>query len=124
MSQLHTNQRQAIDWAVQQKVDVISMSFALSQEDEKVRESISVAAKHGIVLTCSTHDEGSKVTEAYPASYKSQLGEELRKSLIVLAACDEYGKLLRHIEEDRYDYKLRGQNVPAGSVPFVTSPET
>lgn len=100
-------------------VDLISMSFALGEDpDEVVKDKIVKAGKAGIVMTCSSHDEGARIVTAYPATYKSQCN-----ALLVLAACDEYGKLLREIDSSSYSYKLRGQNVPAGVVPFIKSEE-
>lgn len=102
-----------------EKVDIISMSFVLGEDPDRVMEKkIVEAGKAGIVMTCSTHDEGSRIATAYPATSKSQCN-----ALLVLTACDEYGKLLREIDPDSYSYKLRGQNVPAGVVPFIKSEE-
>lgn len=100
------------------------MSFILGDWNEEMKTSIDNAATAGIVMTCSTHDEGSRISKAFPAGYKDALRPENTDSLIVLAACDEYGKLLRHVEENGYSFKLRGQDVPAGIVPFVKSEET
>ena len=106
---------------MQENVDVISMSFVLGDEDKELQKKIEMADSAGIIMTCSTHDEGSRITSAYPAAYKSST--QFKDSIIVLAACDEYGELLRHVEKTKYDYKLRGQDVPAGIVPFVKSDE-
>ena len=112
---------QAIERAISQDVDIISMSFVLGGDsDTELASQITSANEAGIVMTCSTHDEGSRITKAWPASYKT----ESLDSLIVLAGCDEYGKLLRDIDTNKYDYRICSQNVPAGIVPFVKSAET
>jgi hypothetical protein len=96
------------------------MSFVIDDDkNEELLEELNSATKDDIVMTCSTHDEGSRIVDASPAKYK---GESV--SLIVLAACDEYGKLLREVEETKYHYKIRGRDVAAGVIPFLKSEET
>ncbi|KAK1471413.1 hypothetical protein CTAM01_16536 [Colletotrichum tamarilloi] len=109
----------AIEWARSNDVDIISMSFVLGESSKELFDEINAATNQGIVMTCSTHDEGSRVEKAWPASYE---GESV--SLIVLAACDHYGRVLRHVEKDKYHYLIRGQNVAAGAIPFLTSEDT
>lgn len=96
------------------------MSFAISEKDTEMQRAVERASDAGIVMTCSMHDEGSRASEAYPAGFRI---EPLIDSLIVLAACDEYGKPLREVDESGIDYKLIGAHVPAGVVPFVKSEE-
>ncbi|KAI0169132.1 peptidase S8/S53 domain-containing protein, partial [Hypoxylon sp. FL1284] len=109
----------AIEWARSKKVDVISMSFVFGDENKGVIDEITKATDEGIVMTCSTHDEGSRIVDAYPASW---MGKTL--SLIVLAACNDYGKLLRDVDPNQYHYKLNGQDVAAGIIPFLKSEDT
>ncbi|KAI5924908.1 peptidase S8/S53 domain-containing protein [Camillea tinctor] len=110
----------AIDWARSKEVDVISMSFVIGDSNDNLVQALRRASDDGIVMTCSTHDEGSRIIKAYPAGHKSDT-----MSIIVLAACDEYGKLLRNIEDSNdYDYMLQGQDVAAGIVPFLNSKDT
>ncbi|EHK16135.1 uncharacterized protein TRIVIDRAFT_195992 [Trichoderma virens Gv29-8] len=66
----------------------------------------------GIVLLCSTHDEGMNVSEAYPASFRDT---------ITITACDDYGKVLRPANETSFQYKVQGQSVAAGVIPFLDS---
>ncbi|KAL8399862.1 hypothetical protein RB594_000326 [Gaeumannomyces avenae] len=106
----------AIKWARSLDVDVISMSFAMGHSDSDLEDELREATKQGIVMTCSAHDEGSRISKAYPADLKSDL-----LSLLVLAACDEYGKLLRDLSPNKYDYMIRGQNIAAGVIDFLKS---
>jgi len=106
----------AIQWARGLDVDVISMSFAMAQTSPELEAELTEATKQGIVMTCSAHDEGFRIPVAYPAGHKSDT-----RSLMVLAACDEYGKALRDIEQHKYDYLICGQNVAAGVIPFLKS---
>ncbi|KAI1486454.1 subtilisin-like protein [Biscogniauxia mediterranea] len=109
----------AINWARSKKVDVISMSLITGDSNQILLDAIQRASNDDIVMTCSTHDEGLRIVDAYPASY---IGSSL--SLIVLAACDEYGKLLRDVDDSKYHYMLRGQDIAAGIIPFLKSKDT
>jgi hypothetical protein len=62
-------------------------------------------------MLCSTQDEGPSVSPAYPAEYPET---------IAIAACDEYGQNSRD-KETRYNYKIHGLEVAAGTVPFLVS---
>ncbi len=95
------------------------MSFVTGDYNENLVQAIRKASDDGIVMTCSTHDEGSRIVDAYPAGHMADT-----LSLIVLAACDEYGKLLRNVEDNKYHYMLRGQDVAAGIIPFLKSEDT
>lgn len=106
----------AIKWARSLDVDVISMSFAMGRSDGDLEDELREATKKGIVMACSAHDEGSRISKAYPADLRSDL-----LSLLVLAACDEYGKLLRDLSPSKYDYMIRGQNIAAGVIDFLKS---
>ncbi|KAK1750547.1 subtilisin-like protein [Echria macrotheca] len=112
----------AIEWARNKKVDVISMSFVIGEKDNELANEIRLATNQGIVMTCSSHDEGSRIAEAYPAKYMTA-----ETSLMVLAACDEYGQLLREVkgdkDGDKFKYMVRGQHVAAGVVPFLAESE-
>lgn len=114
------NVAKAIEWAIQCDVDIISMSFVLGEDSSDVRAKVEQASNRGIIMMCSTHDEGARTRRAYPASYRSY---EPCDSVIVLAACDHYGKLLREPDSVEHHYKLIGDRVPAGMVPFVKSEE-
>ncbi|KAF5012574.1 hypothetical protein F66182_15251, partial [Fusarium sp. NRRL 66182] len=115
------NVAKAIEWAINQEVDIISMSFALSDPGTNLSKKVNEARDRGIIMTCSAHDEGSRVKPAYPASYREENNEV--DSIIVLAACDQYGKLLREAAVQEPDYKFQGNHVFAGVVPFVKSEE-
>lgn len=97
------------------------MSFALSDPGTNLSKKVNEARDRGIIMTCSAHDEGSRVKPAYPASYREENNEV--DSIIVLAACDQYGKLLREAAVQEPDYKFQGNHVFAGVVPFVKSEE-
>lgn len=87
------------------------MSFAMLEKGP-LEAVVASAFNEGIVMLCSTHDEGSNVAKAYPASMTSTLA---------VAACNEYGTLNRPIKDEDFQYMLQGVKVPAGVVPFLDS---
>jgi hypothetical protein len=94
---------------VDQQVDVISMSFAILETSGLLDTTISNTNAQGIVLLCSTHDEGSNVGKAWPADFSETFA---------ITACDEYGAQHRAIDEESYKCKLQGLNLAAGAIPF------
>ncbi|KAL5085666.1 hypothetical protein Trisim1_010012 [Trichoderma cf. simile WF8] len=105
----------AIRWAIDKNVDIISMSFAISEKIEELEDACSAAYAQGIVLLCSTHDEGLAVSDTYPASFHNT---------ITITACDDYGKVLRPGPQgatSSFSYKVQGQSVAAGVIPFLDS---
>jgi hypothetical protein len=94
------------------------MSFTIGEMGE-ISKLLHEATQKGIVMTCSTHDEGAKAQNAYPAGLKSD-----DKSLLVLAACDEFGTPIREIEPNKFHYLIRGQKMAAGTIPFLKSNDT
>ncbi|KAI0465847.1 hypothetical protein F4859DRAFT_499445 [Xylaria cf. heliscus] len=105
----------AIEWAITQGVDVISMSFTITsnEEDHELKRALDNAGSKGIAILCSAHDEGTKVNKAWPADHEGNY-------IIVVAACDEYGRILREMRSDKY-YMFHGKNVAAGAIPFLQS---
>ncbi len=99
----------AIDWAREKGVDIISMSFSIPETSDALKWSISRAASEGIVMMCSSNDDG--LNEAWPAD---------ATETCTIAACDEYGNLPRNPGAN-YTFKLQGLNVAAGVVPFLES---
>lgn len=97
------------------------MSFILKEKNSELDDEIEGASKDGIVMTCSTHDEGSRLREAYPASLKES---NKNLSMLVLAACNQFGTPLREIEKPEYQYLFKGENVAAGVIPFLKSDDT
>nr|CDP29054.1 Putative serine protease [Podospora anserina S mat+] len=105
----------AIVWAVDNDVDIISMSFSIVETTNKFDAVIIQAHSRGIILMCSSHDEGVVAPKSFPASYDETL---------TIAACDEYGALLREVKDKNgFKYKLNALNIAAGSVPFLNSSE-
>ncbi|RFU78593.1 peptidase s8 s53, subtilisin kexin sedolisin [Trichoderma arundinaceum] len=104
----------AIRWAISREVDIISMSFAIRELTEELREACHRAAAHGIAMICSAHDEGSNLTHAYPADFYETM---------TITTCDEFGTVAPRSRHQNYDYAVYSQEVAVGVVPFLESDE-
>ncbi|PKK51111.1 hypothetical protein CI102_5913, partial [Trichoderma harzianum] len=81
------NVAKAIDWARTKGVDIISLSLVtFSDPNKDMAAAIQAAKRDDIVITCSTADEGSIVARS--------VGEKKNDSVLSIAACDKWGKLL------------------------------
>lgn len=58
---------QAIDWAIEKDSDIISMSFGMKEDSEKLHRAIRKAHRAGLLLVAAAGNDGE--TE-YPAAYK------------------------------------------------------
>ncbi|KAK1243121.1 hypothetical protein MKX07_003749 [Trichoderma sp. CBMAI-0711] len=106
----------AIDWALENDVDIISMSIALLDKgDGDFEKSCNRAKEKGVIIVCSTHDEGTRAPTSYPADWNPGF---------VITACDEYGRQLHSIEKEKFNYMLLGQNITAGVIPFIDSSDS
>nr|WP_206529611.1 S8 family peptidase [Brevibacillus sp. SYP-B805] len=57
-----------INWAVEQKMDIINMSFGVSEDNYAMRQAVKRAARAGIVLVASAGNNGGALE--YPAAYR------------------------------------------------------
>lgn len=57
----------AINWCIENDVDIITMSFATLNDNENVRECVNKAIKNGIIITSSCINLSDKI--CYPAMY-------------------------------------------------------
>jgi hypothetical protein len=101
------------------EVDVISISFIIGEYNESLKTVIADARKAGIIMTCSAHDEGSRIQYAYPAGHYADGNTIMR-----FAACDQYGKILWEDPKLQFDFMIRGHNVAAGVIPFLRLEDT
>ncbi|KAI1749860.1 hypothetical protein F4782DRAFT_532942 [Xylaria castorea] len=100
----------AIQWAISQEVDIISMSLACYEEDTKVNKAVQDADLKGILVLCSAHDEGLNIERTWPAC----LGET-----ITFAASNQFGRVTHNMRTDAYDFCLHATEIFAGNVPFM-----
>ncbi|MGE5704895.1 MAG: S8 family peptidase [Clostridia bacterium] len=81
-----------INWAIENKMHVINMSFGSSEDSPVLRHAIAQAAKAGIIMVASAGNNGGKIE--YPAAYKQ---------VIAVGAVDREGKLA--------DFSSRGRKL-------------
>ncbi|MFD0677378.1 MULTISPECIES: S8 family serine peptidase [unclassified Paenibacillus] len=63
---------QALDWAIEQHMDIVSMSFVGEQYSQALEEAIQKAHDQGILLIAAAGNDGG-ATPRYPAKYTSVL---------------------------------------------------
>jgi len=97
----------AIDWAIDQRVDIINLSLVLFKEDDEVWDAVKRAANNNIVIICSTADQGLVTQEVWPAMYSIRP----ENSIIPIAATSANGRLMEYSSETFAHYTLQGENV-------------
>lgn len=75
----------AVDWAVTERVDIISMSLGGSSDDPALYEAIHTALARGVIVICAAGNAGALFTNSigYPGRYGS---------VITVAAHDRHGQ--------------------------------
>jgi len=108
---------QAIEWAVDQNVDIISMSWAIDDSasigDERaaLKDACELAAKQGILLFCAYPDKGpyDPKNETYPNLLNPLNGDKDCKSFVIGAATQDgipWTKI--HPDDNTCEYWLPG----------------
>ncbi|KAL4937618.1 hypothetical protein BDV06DRAFT_215742 [Aspergillus oleicola] len=105
----------AINWAVDQKVDVISMSWVTKSEESELKDAVErAAAKSGkskvrpILMFCSTADEGAYAGDVYPVDYTD--------SVVSVTATDIWGGLTSKGDRQKHvDIKIPGEDLEASA---------
>lgn len=77
--------------------------------------AIDKAISQGIVIICSTADDGNNRTPSALSAHPDT---------IAIAACDSGGKPLDFSVESGYQYMVPGKDILAGAVPFVDCKES
>ena len=108
---------QAIRWAIDQHVDIISLSLVLFHDHKDLYNAVHAASQENIVIICSTADRGNNHQKVYPAQYWEQMKTDC---LIPIAGCDQYGKLTDWSTETKAKYHFLGKDVIARSVGVMT----
>jgi hypothetical protein len=91
------------------------MSFALQHTCAELDFEVLEADKAGIVILCSSHDEGWNQEFAFPA--------DKEKHTTSIAACDEYGKVLTMTAPRGVKHMFKGTDIFVGKVPYLKSEE-
>lgn len=107
----------AIDWAVEQRVDIISISWTLKQQDDKLKVAVERAAKMKTLIFCSTPDEGV-YSEAWPVGW--------REHVLSVSATDSWGHMTtKTAGADPVDIQIPGENMHAAGPSYIaTTPPT
>ncbi|WP_248926754.1 S8 family serine peptidase [Paenibacillus hamazuiensis] len=74
---------QGIEWAIDNHMDIVSMSFAGIEYSKALEEAAQLAYQNGILLVAATGNDGA-ATVSYPAKYSS---------VIAVGAVDEHNQL-------------------------------
>ncbi|KAJ0275472.1 hypothetical protein COL940_008821 [Colletotrichum noveboracense] len=124
---------EAIKWAVNEKVDIISMSWAIDQSDSiqktqeaqetQLREAITMAEDHGILLFCANPDKNKpgnlpyKSNKTYPKSLVSE------QTLFCIGAATPDGKPWEriHQSDQSCDFILPGVKLRVDIPELVTT---
>ncbi|KAK3306078.1 peptidase S8/S53 domain-containing protein [Chaetomium strumarium] len=96
---------QAVKWAMEQKVDIISISWVTKSMEPELRDVIQEAAKNTLIF-CSTADRGTGSGPAYPADYNGT---------VRISATDKYGSLMPASENGSHavNIPVPGEDIPA-----------
>jgi hypothetical protein len=105
---------QALEFAIKNEVDVISMSFCLYPSGQGGRQrllkAIEEAHDHDIVVICSTADEGNRMGEVYPAQCKDT---------IAIACCDNGGKPAQESSDIDPQFYVYGKGFSAKAIRYL-----
>ncbi|KAI1817758.1 hypothetical protein GGS20DRAFT_531640 [Poronia punctata] len=113
----------ALREAINNDVDIINCSFVLDDESSELRDLLTIALQKGIVIICSTADQGEYKVDVWPAAYyRARHDEEVNfENIFPIVGCDEYGKLSRWASERAGRFMLPGENIDASSSDSVSS---
>lgn len=91
----------ALDWCLKNKVNLINMSFGLTENDEKLQNKINEIVKNNIIIVASS---GNKIgfQSDYPARYDN---------VISISAVDNNHKLYKFASKGKIDFVTPGVNV-------------
>ncbi|KAI0436566.1 hypothetical protein F4803DRAFT_541811 [Xylaria telfairii] len=100
----------AIRWATESGVDIISMSWTIetpvtgNEEMESLKAAVREAASKEILMFCSTSDQGSSTKDTcYPGDFDS---------CIKIGGATDMGEALTWVNADKVNFLLPGKNVP------------
>ena len=116
----------AIDKAVEDKMDVLNMSFS-SIYSETIEESLQTAYNSGIVLVSSAGNDAKNIAESLPANFKGTIAVAAANENCDVADFSNYGyqiditapgvNIYSTIDDNKYGY-LSGTSM---ATPFVTA---
>ncbi|KAI1768444.1 subtilisin-like protein [Hypoxylon sp. FL1150] len=107
----------AFEWLIAEGVQIINCSFALRHSSTALRDVVRKAKSQGVVIMCSTSDEGENTDEVWPAAYYTQQEGAVERfdNVFPIVGCDEHGKPSRFSNEAAGRYYFRGEDVDASA---------
>ncbi|KAF5647835.1 calcium-independent phospholipase [Fusarium tjaetaba] len=102
---------QAVRWATDCGVDIISISWTIetpvpgNPEMESLQQAVRRASNHNIVMFCSTSDQGSMTNDhnCYPGDFGG---------CIRIGSASNTGDAMAWVKVEKVDFLLPGSNVP------------
>lgn len=91
-----------IEWAIENKVDIINMSYGFSKDEPKFHRVIQKAEKEGIILVAASGNTLGLSID-YPAKYKEVLS---------ISAIDKQKNIFIYAGKGKVDYVAPGVEVP------------
>lgn len=99
----------AIDWCIENNVDIISMSFATITDNEQLRKSIKKAIDNNIIIVASCINLSDKT--CYPAMYEG-----------VISVSEGFNKKAKIILKGRsVEFEINGTKLEKKQVSFLTA---
>ncbi|KAI1746884.1 subtilisin-like protein [Xylaria castorea] len=105
----------AVRWALEQKVDIISISWTTRTEDKELSKAIADAtgesARRRTLIFCSTSDEGLYSDGIWPVDYDD---------VVSVSATDRWGRLTPKTQGRRtVDIQIPGENIEALGASYI-----
>ncbi|MDP5274666.1 S8 family peptidase [Chengkuizengella axinellae] len=83
---------QAIEWSIRNQMDIINMSFGMSNRSQSLLDAIKQANDLGIITVASSGNDGKKETIDYPARFTPTISVGASSSKKRLASFSNRGK--------------------------------
>lgn len=104
---------EAIEWSINQNVDVINMSFGVEKNDERLHKVIKKAVEDGIIIVASAGNTLGMYTE-YPAKYKEVLS---------ISGVDKDMNIYKYAAKGKVDFVAPGVDVQAVKIGKLSKQE-
>ncbi|OIW30896.1 subtilisin-like protein [Coniochaeta ligniaria NRRL 30616] len=114
-----SNVIKALEWVLSEGVQIINCSFALRDWNQahspSLRDVILRAKDMGVVIMCSTSDEGDLTEKVWPAAFHNtdKSAAEPFDNVFPIVGCDEHGKPSRFANERAGRFFFRGEDIDA-----------
>jgi subtilisin family serine protease len=82
----------AINWCIENKMQVVNMSFGMDKLSESLRQAIQIAHRKGIVMVAATGNQGLDSKIDFPARYSETIAVTSVSKDGSLSAFSNFGK--------------------------------